>query len=251
VKYETSADIAKFLKSQPGPLRVEVDDNELPPNFGDWYGIEVNTGFGASALSNILALDWSSERAKQLLNVAYYIGKKPANANQQAVFEGSSGLKVYRNPEVLPRVWIVHETALVRNANEVNYYVRAPDFDLRRRAPIEAPAPQLATCDTTPEKIQYVSRNPQSYTLQAQVACAGMLIVSESYTPGWKATIDGKPAEIRRVYGALRGVVVPQGAHRIRMRYRPTSVIFGAALTLTGVLGICILGLLERRRPRV
>jgi membrane protein YfhO len=250
-KYETSADIAKFLKDQPGPFRVEIDENELPQNFGDWYGIEVNLGYVVSTLSNILALDWSSERAKQLLNVAYYIGKKPANANQQTVFEGSSGLNVYRNPEVLPRVWIVHETALVRNASEVNYYVRAPDFDLRRRAPIEAPVPRLATCDPTAETIQFSSRNPQSYALQAQLACDGMLIVGESYTPGWKATIDGKPAEIRQVYGALRGVVVPQGTHSIRMKYRPRSVIFGAALTLTGVLGICILGLLERRRSRV
>ncbi len=76
-----------------------------------------------------------------------------------------------------------------------------------------------------------------------------MVVMSETYFPGWKATIDGNATEIREVYGALRGILAPQGRHEIRMWYRPQSFIFGAMLTFAGVLGICALGLAERKKP--
>jgi len=78
--------------------------------------------------------------------------------------------------------------------------------------------------------------------LRATMACRGMVIASETYFPGWQAKVDGKPAEIHEVYGALRGVVVPAGEHRIEMRYRPASVRWGAAGTLCGLVVALALG---------
>jgi uncharacterized membrane protein YfhO len=63
-----------------------------------------------------------------------------------------------------------------------------------------------------------------------------MVIVADTFYPGWRATIDGKPAEIREVYGALRGVVVDGGAHEIEMRFQPISVYGGAGLTMFGTM---------------
>jgi uncharacterized membrane protein YfhO len=63
-----------------------------------------------------------------------------------------------------------------------------------------------------------------------------MVILGETWFPGWKATIDGQPAGIWQVDAALRGVVVPPGFHRIEMLYRPPSVIIGAAMTALGTI---------------
>ncbi|HMD48994.1 MAG TPA: YfhO family protein, partial [Bryobacteraceae bacterium] len=93
---------------------------------------------------------------------------------------------------------------------------------------------------------QVTHRSSGSVTLDATLACAGMVVLSEAYAPGWTATIDGGPAEIREVDGPLRGVATPAGKHRIQMRYRPRSVIWGAILTLAGLAGICVLGLRAR-----
>ncbi len=248
-QYETNADIAQFLKQQPAVFRVDIDDNDLPGNFGDWYGLDMFTGLVASAPTNILALDWSSDRDKMLLGVAYYVGKKPANASQELVFEGYTGLKVYRNPQAFPRAWIVHAVAVVKDAPESNGLIRSPDFDARRTAPVYSPAPPLSSCGASQDPVQIAARTPQSLTLQVDLACDGMVVMSETYFPGWKATIDGNATEIREVYGALRGILAPQGRHEIRMWYRPQSFIFGAMLTFAGVLGICALGLAERKKP--
>jgi len=65
-----------------------------------------------------------------------------------------------------------------------------------------------------------------------------MMVLSDTYYPGWKATIDGEEVEIHEAYGALRGVVVPAGSHEVRFSYHPTLVYIGAFLTLSGILAL-------------
>ncbi len=58
-----------------------------------------------------------------------------------------------------------------------------------------------------------------------------MVIVTDSFFPGWHATVDGKSTPILEVDGGVRGIVVEKGAHQIDMRYRPWTVFLGGALT--------------------
>jgi hypothetical protein len=243
-KFETSADIAVFLRQQPGPFRIQIDESELPQNFGDWYGIDVLSGYTASVLSNVMATEWWTPRDQEILNVAYYISKKPARPDQAQVFESATGLKVYRNPEAFPRAWIVHNAVVVKDMPETNRLIQDANFDLRRNVVLRSPAPAMESCSPANDQLRITRRSSGSLDMDATLACSGMAVLSESYTPGWTATVDGKPAEIREVYGAFRGVAAPGGQHRIQMRYRPFSVMAGAILTLLGVIGISILGIL-------
>ena len=247
-KYEANADIAGFLKQQPGRFRVEIDDAELPVNFGDWYGIDVLSGYTASVLSNALALEWWTPRGKELLNAAFYVSKKPAIPEQVQVFEGSSGEKVYRNPKFFPRAWVVHQTTPVSGGKQANRLIQDPNFDMWRNAVIAGPAPPLEACSPDSDSARITQRTSGSLTLDATLACNGMVVISETFAPGWTAAVDGKPVQIYQVYGALRGVPVAGGSHRIQMNYRPGSVTWGASLTLLGLVGICVVGVWERKR---
>ena len=74
-----------------------------------------------------------------------------------------------------------------------------------------------------------------------------LLIVSETYYPGWDAYVDGKPQPIYEVFGALRGVVLESGSHRVEMRYRPDVVSIGAALSGVGIASNFLLMVWSRR----
>ena len=76
----------------------------------------------------------------------------------------------------------------------------------------------------------------------------GLLVLSEVYYPGWRATVNGAPVPIERVDGALRGVRVPRGHSRVELTYRPVAQIAGLFLT---VLTFVIMGglWLAARRP--
>src|SRR5207237_8432319 len=49
----------------------------------------------------------------------------------------------------------------------------------------------------------------------------GFLLLSEVWHPGWRASIDGVPAQLFQADLALMGVQVPAGEHRVIFRFRP------------------------------
>ena len=82
--------------------------------------------------------------------------------------------------------------------------------------------------------------------LSVETAAPGTLVLLDSFAPGWRATVDDAPVEIRRTNAVFRGVPVPAGSHRVEFVYRPLSVTLGAALT--GLALLAATGLLVVRR---
>ncbi len=64
----------------------------------------------------------------------------------------------------------------------------------------------------------------------------GLLVVNDSFFPGWQAEVDGVPTTILRVNGRVRGVKVPSGSHRVTMRYRPDSFRIGLLISLASLI---------------
>jgi uncharacterized membrane protein YfhO len=74
-----------------------------------------------------------------------------------------------------------------------------------------------------------------------------MVVLNDTFYPGWYASVDGKPAPIYEAYGALRGVLAAAGRHRIEFHYRPLSIYLGACLSFVGLLGVVSLRFFWRR----
>jgi uncharacterized membrane protein YfhO len=74
------------------------------------------------------------------------------------------------------------------------------------------------------------------------MVCRGMVILTDSWFPGWRATIDGQPAPILEVDGGVRGIVVDKGTHIVDMKYRPWSVLIGGLMTLLAAAVVVLVG---------
>lgn len=81
---------------------------------------------------------------------------------------------------------------------------------------------------------------------------AGSLLVTTSsfaHTPGWQAVHDAtQPLPLWRANGAGTATPLQHGAPCVQFSYRPHSVLWGGAVTLTGVSGVVLLVLLAMRR---
>jgi uncharacterized membrane protein YfhO len=76
-------------------------------------------------------------------------------------------------------------------------------------------------------------------------------VFSEMYYPhGWKAFIDGKPTKHYRVNYALRGLIVPEGSHRITFEFVPDVIQTGNQIRYTGYGVFSVLLLLMVFRPK-
>jgi uncharacterized membrane protein YfhO len=74
--------------------------------------------------------------------------------------------------------------------------------------------------------------------IEAHSAQGGLLVLADTYYPGWKATIEGVETPILRVNLMHRGVLVPPGKQTVIFRYQPWTVRWGIAASLLGFLSL-------------
>ena len=79
----------------------------------------------------------------------------------------------------------------------------------------------------------------------------GILVINDSYWPGWKATIDGKEAPIWCADSVVRAVPWPAGRHVLEMTYDPPEVRIGWLISFAGAAAFTALLVIERSRKRL
>jgi hypothetical protein len=106
--------------------------------------------------------------------------------------------------------------------------------------------PGQAACASTEidprdSEVKITSIRSSAIDLQARVPGAGVLVLVDTYAPGWHAAIDGRAAPVIRVNGTFRGVCIDRpGSYAIKMIYRPpfwTAFVLGSAAGFLGLLG--------------
>ena len=64
--------------------------------------------------------------------------------------------------------------------------------------------------------------------------------MTDSYFPGWTATIDGVETPLHRADYAFRAIDIPHGTHQVKLEYWPRSFSWGLALSLLSMLALCL-----------
>jgi hypothetical protein len=87
--------------------------------------------------------------------------------------------------------------------------------------------------------VRIAAYQPEHVVLEAQMAKPGAVILNDLASRGWTATVDGAPAQLYRANVLARGVLVPEGSHRVEMRYQLPRLRAGLALSGASLL-LCI-----------
>ena len=150
---------------------------------------------------------------------------------------GAKPIRVFRVPEPLPRVHAVGGVRVERDATALRTLI-SPDFDPRREVVLEAgvPSPPPSSFEGA---CRVTERSSHRVEIEAELSHDGFVVLAASFDPGWKATVDGEPADVLRANVAFRAVAVPAGRHLVELVYRPRPLLAGvsiSAFTLAGVL---------------
>jgi uncharacterized membrane protein YfhO len=134
----------------------------------------------------------------------------------------------------------------VASVKEAHQTFSSKEFDPQTAAIVVKQTPALENCSNEDDSILTPIHQPNFIHLQARMECRGMVIVTDSFFPGWRATVDGKSTPIYEVDGGVRGIVVEKGAHEIDMKYRPWTVFGGGAMTLLAAAIVALVCARER-----
>ncbi len=265
--------------SDPSPVTVP-----LPPNVAGAYGLRDAWCYTVSPPRRFLEIagridpSWRlggsvyipplsrpehlASRALDLLGVRAILGcgEPPAPLPPGITLDGRCGACfVLRNERALPRAFTVaaaEDGRLLDDATRLDRLL-APEFDARATVLFEGgelpDCGEFAAADLPAAGI--AAEEPERVVVRLSGgSSAGILVLLDSFAPGWTATVDGAAAPVLVADHAFRAVPFGKGAREIVLEYRPTSVRAGMAASLAG-LGLALLGLIagtlraRRRAP--
>jgi hypothetical protein len=141
-------------------------------------------------------------------------------------------------PDALPRARLVTSARV-----SAQPAVDLETLDVDATALVEEPV----ALEAGPPGAARIERDlPGALTISVAAPTRQLLVLSESFHPGWRAIVDGEPARALRANGDFIGVVVGAGAQRVELRFAPRSFIVGRWISLAAiafVLGVALVGL--------
>lgn len=149
---------------------------------------------------------------------------------------------LFEVPGALPRAYVVG-TARAADGEAARRILLDPGFDLRRE--VVLPGTSFAAGPGFAGTSRVVDMRPDRVRVEVELSEPGLMVLVDTYDPGWKATVDGRPAPLLRANVAFRGVRVPAGRHVVEQVYRPGTVVYGlwtsAAAAVAG-LAVAVAG---------
>jgi hypothetical protein len=158
-------------------------------------------------------------------------------------------VSLFENPHSLPRAFVTYQVHRAPPPDELLQRIARPDFDPLTEAYVESDSAYPSGVDPPRgHTATIVQDTPQTVEIEAHLLAPGLVVLADTYYPGWVATIDGAPAPILATNHLFRGVPTPTGTHRIRFAYRPRALLLGAVLTL--LTAILLAAAWSRLEPR-
>ena len=233
--FHQSDPLVQFIKKRETSELFRVNTRHpqgmlMDRNQGMISRIFMMEGYTPLALERVYAPIGSSDKLFDILNVKY-----------KTVFnEQSHSLAIAEHPTAFPRAFFVYGFKVAHGEHELTTLLQNPEFDHRRLAVLEKdpgftlPDPQQQPAWNT----RITDYRNNRIVLEAETAENGLLVVSEIFFPGWRATVDGEETEVFRADYSLRGLFVPAGTHVVELNYAPSSFARGSLITL-GALLLC------------
>jgi hypothetical protein len=248
--------LTETLEQDPDVFRILAVPPTFWPNYGAVYGLfhvggydlpvfgryaDIYEAQGGSGYRQSWSPDWP---LVDWMNIKYVISPEAYELEKlELVYE--DGYRVYRNKDVLPRAYMVHDTQVIDSDEKMLETLTGGDIDLGRTVLLENELPvEQQSAITRPSVKTGTSIETTRITLfandrvelEVETETPGVLVMSDVLSPGWKAMVDERPAALHRANYTFRAVFVPAGAHRVTFFYQPLDFQIGSILSLLGLL---------------
>lgn len=251
------------------PYKLETPegyDAVYPLNISKFL-VAVNRGAGGAGENRRYAIiDNETSPLLDLLNTKYYLGikkdtdgipsatgKVPKNfdpARFKIAFEDKS-VAVLESNSSLPRAFMVYDWEVVKSENQMDQLLDK-NFPISSKILLEENAAVFPAKEKGKFRVEYkqsltsYKKYTESESLLGVITDKpGLLFISETFYPGWKAYIDDKETRIYRANYAFRAVSVPEGNHEVRFVYSPDSFFNGVKISILSALALALFALVN------
>jgi hypothetical protein len=140
-------------------------------------------------------------------------------------------IHVLEVPGAVPRVYVPERVRVADGAAAYAALV-SPEFRPGLDAVVSGPTAIAAPARGV---ARIVDDRPDRVRIDVELETPALVVLNDGAAPGWRARVDGRPAEVRRVNATFRGVEAPAGRHAIELVYRPAALYWGLAVSLVAL----------------
>jgi hypothetical protein len=144
-----------------------------------------------------------------------------------------SGAVLFRDLDALPRARMVYAGRRAEAFDPAQLNSAMPPLLGGVTLPEQNDGPEAQATIVAPETTTKI-------TVKVEATRPGVLVLADTWYPGWYATVNGKHAPVFPVDGAFRGVELGDGAHEVVFRFDPTWYRFGTYFSLAAALVVLI-----------
>jgi hypothetical protein len=245
-------DYVAFLEKDKTPYRVLELNENMPNSSGILESFKIQNIYGYNPAKLRIYQD-VIENANivnpflwNLLNMKYLIADHPYQDSILRLVYSTPGKEptyIMENKQCFERAFFVNRYEVKDKIAIVNS-LRDASFNPKEVAYFESD-PGIKVDPAGPEAKATVT-GFDIHNLKMDVTATGnnLLFISEIYYPkGWTAYIDGKETPIYKTNYIFRSIVVPQGAHKVELKFEPKSFATGKNITIAiNLLLICVFG---------
>lgn len=255
----------RFLAAQPGYARV-AGLAALPNNTGIPFGlynyrgadiITARTHLIAEQEIDLVDLTPANSQHNQklfdLMSVRYFLTSQSLRADDLRLIYDQE-IKIYERADALARVYlarsyqVVGDTDTLRTHLSDDAVVAGRQVLLEETPPLAQESPDVSADGRADIRLY----EPNQVTIQSSSSQESILVLTDTFYPGWDAFVDGQATRVFRANGLYRAVIVPAGRHVVEFVFRPLAFWAGVWITLAtfGVIALSalLLWLNDRRR---
>ena len=169
-------------------------------------------------------------------NVKYVLASKSIELpSEQFALIYDREMRVYQNRLVMPRAFVVHDYEVITEPTALKKRLNSPDFDPGRTVLLEE-EPQIQAVGSSSAgntDVMIVNYQPQQVDLHVNIASPGILVLTDTYYPGWVARVDGIPTRVLRANFGMRAVSLTAGEHSVGFSFEPLTFQLGLLLSIS------------------
>ncbi len=251
--------LAKIPRGEP--FRFVSLDYTFIPNVAALYGLEDVRGYEAMTFHPLFETYpiwcihqpiWYNRVTDptspflSFLNVRWVLApRETVTPTGWSVVGEGEGMRLLENPAVLPRAFVPRSLAFEPEpARRLEILGAIRNFADRGVVGEPGASGWIANGDAD---VSIRGYRADRLDLDVRARNAALVATSIPAWPGWMAEIDGAVAPLVSYNHAFVGVRVPEGRHRLELRYAPRSFRAGAAISLACVVIAAVL-MVRRRR---
>ncbi len=187
------------------------------------------------------------DKLLKLSNVKFIASSNDYKINGYKLANKNNIANLYQADDYLERAFLVENAVVIKNEDDIVTKLKDGDFQPAKEViiedylsvkPVVTPNLKSKKVGAISDKVRIVSYKPNRVIIETEIFNKPkFLVLTDTYFPGWKVSVDGKTGRILRADYIFRAVYLNPGRHKVEFIFTPFSFRLGVIISLlTGAI---------------